>query len=129
MCNTSQNQVEEVLKGTKPTPTTAAIGVLAINIDKNFLSIDKQLSTITRLLSEQQQANEMKFNEMQKKFCDTCTHQKAQCEKRFEEIEDSTEVVEFFSTRPKLLIVVGVGIIFLLGYAMGANIFDLFKTV
>lgn len=129
MCNTSQNQVEEVLKGTKPTPTTAAIGVLAINIDKNFLSIDKQLSTITRLLSEQQQASEMKFNEMQKKFCDTCTHQKVQCEKRFEEIEDSTEVVEFFSTRPKLLIVVGVGIIFLLGYAMGANIFDLFKTV
>ena len=128
MC-TSQNQIEEVLKGTKPTPTTAAIGVLAINIDKNFISIDKQLSTITILLSEQQQANETKVNDMHKRICDTCAQQKAQCNKRFEKIEANTEVVGFFSTRPKLLIVVGIGVIFLLGYAMGANIFDLFKTV
>lgn len=128
MC-TSQNQIEEVLKGTKPTPTTAAIGVLAINMDKNFISIDKKLSTITILLSEQQQANETKINDMHKNFCDTCAQQKAQCNKRFEKIEANTEVVSFFSTRPKLLIVVGIGVIFLLGYAMGANIFDLFKTV
>ena len=38
---------------------------------------------------------------------------------RLNELDEKTEVVGFFTKHPKILIIVGIGLIFLIGFAFG----------
>ena len=53
---------------------------------------------------------------------------KTEVNNRLDNLDEKTEVVGFFSKHPKILIITGIGLVFLIGFAFGyGKIMDLLK--
>ena len=143
MCHESTSQMEELLKGEPPTLLSKGLNMLAINQDKNFLSIDKRFKNIDDKLEElldllkldkkdtdrKLAQMENHINEQVKQRAVICAEHKKELNEKFEEIEHDTELLVFFQKYPKLLMIIGVCLIFLIGYAFGSgyNLMDIAK--
>ena len=55
MCKELERQMAEMLKGSKPTITTKAINILAMDIDKKFANVDNKLDKNNTFNQPQQQ--------------------------------------------------------------------------
>ena len=119
--------------------------MLAKNQDKNFMSIDKRFKNIDDKLEELLDLLKMDKKDTDRKFQNIenhiqgqfkkrsldCAEHKKEISKKFDEIEDNTELLVFFQKHPKLLIFMGISLIFILGYAFGSefNIIDLINLL
>jgi len=145
MCHESEGQMEELLKGEPPTLLSKGLNMLAKNQDKNFMSIDKRFKNIDDKLEElldllkmDKKDTDRKFQNMEnhiqeqvKKRNLDCIEHKKEISEKFDEIEENTELLVFFQKHPKLLIFMGISLIFILGYAFGSefNIIDLINLL
>ena len=48
MCKELERQMAEMLKGSKPTITTKAINILAMDIDQKFANVDNKTASIPK---------------------------------------------------------------------------------
>lgn len=144
MCHESASQMEELLKGEPPTLLSKGLNMLATNQDKNFLSIDKRfkniddkLEELLNLLKLDKKDTDKKFIQMEQHIGEqvkqrilSCAEHKKELEEKFEEIEQDTELLVFFQKYPKLLMAIGLLLIFTIGYFIGSeySLMDIIKA-
>lgn len=148
-----EKQVTELLKGVKSTNETKALMIMAINIDENMEEFRNELSSINSNLNKKLdvilstiQHNKLDTDKMfeqrdsqlskaiENRLADCATHKK-EINKKFENVDKdvatvnkNTEVVSFLSKYPKISILIALGIIFVIGFAIGnSKIIEIFK--
>ena len=114
-----EKQLNELLTGTKPTQTTKALKIEAMYIDKKFANIEDKLDLILDKIDENKRETDEKLKTIRAEQSQSCMKHKKDLDDRLNELEEKTEVVGFFTKHPKILIIVGIGLIFLIGFAFG----------
>jgi len=123
-----EKQLNELLAGTKPTQTTKALKIQAMYIDKKFSSIEDKLDLILDKIDENKLETDEKLKTIRAEQSQSCMKHKAEVSSRLDDLDEKTEVVGFFAKHPKILIIVGIGLVFLIGFAFGhGKIMDLLK--
>lgn len=123
-----EKQLNELLAGTKPTQTTKALKIQAMYIDKKFSSIEDKLDLILDKIDENKRETDEKLKTIRAEQSQSCMKHKAEVNNRLDDLDEKTEVVGFFTKHPKILIIVGIGLVFLIGFAFGyGKIMDLLK--
>jgi len=149
MCHEATNQMKELLAGSKPTLSNKGLIVLAMTQDKNFLSLEKKidlnnqssnekLDLIIKTMTEHHADANRKFEkrdaDLQKAIEDRkreCAEHKLEINKKFSLVEATTEDLNYFKKNPKIFIILAIGIIALISFAIGSNfsVFNVFKAV
>ena len=123
-----EKQLNELLSGTKPTQTTKALKIQAMYIDKKFSSIEDKLDLILDKIEGNKKETDEKLKTIRSEQAQNCYAHKTVVDKRLNDLDEKTEVVGFFTQHPKLLIIAGIGLVFLIGFAFGyGKIMDLLK--
>ena len=123
-----EKQLNELLAGTKPTQTTKALKIQAMYIDKKFANIEDKLDLILDKIEEHKLETDKQLNKIRLDQTQNCVNHKNELNNRLNELDEKTEVVGFFTKHPKILIIAGIGLIFLIGFAFGhGKIMDLLK--
>ena len=123
-----EKQLNELLSGTKPTQTTKALKIQAMYIDKKFSSIEDKLDLILNKIDENKLETDEKLKTIRAEQSQSCMKHKAEVNNRLDDLDEKTEIVGFFTKHPKLLIIIGIGLVFLIGFAFGyGKIMDLLK--
>lgn len=123
-----EKQLNELLAGTKPTQTTKALKIQAMYIDKKFANIEDKLDLILDKIEEHKLETDKQLSKIRFDQSQNCVKHKAELDNRLNELDEKTEVVGFFTKHPKILIIAGIGLIFLIGFAFGyGKIMDLLK--
>ena len=123
-----EKQLNELLAGTKPTQTTKALKIQAMYIDKKFANIEDKLDLILDKIEENKLETDKQLSKIRDEQAQSCVRHKTDLDNRLNELDDKTEIVGFFTKHPKLLIILGIGLIFLIGFAFGyGKIMDLLK--
>ena len=123
-----QKQLNELLAGTKPTQTTKALKIQAMYIDKKFANIEDKLDLILDKIDENKLETDKQLSKIRAEQSQNCMKHKTEVNNRLDDLDEKTEVVGFFTKHPKLLIIAGIGLIFLIGFAFGyGKIMDLLK--
>ena len=127
MCKELEKQMSEMLKGSKPTITTKAITILAMDIDKKFANVDNKLDNILVLLKENKIDTDSKIKELRDSQIKTCSEHKDELKKKFNELDKDVETLNFFTKHPNILKFIGVVILFLIGIIIGK--LDLWEVI
>ena len=127
MCKELEKQMSEMLKGSKPTITTKAITILAMDIDKKFANVDNKLDNILILLKENKTDTDSKIKELRDSQIKTCSEHKDELKKKFSELDKGVETLNFFTKHPNILKFIGVVILFLIGIIIGKS--DLWEVI
>ena len=123
-----EKQLNELLAGTKPTQTTKALKIQAMYIDKKFANIEDKLDLILDKIDENKLETDKQLSKIRAEQAQSCMKHKAEVSNRLDDLDEKTEVVGFFSKHPKILIIAGLGLMFLIGFAFGyGKIMDLLK--
>ena len=123
-----EKQLNELLAGTKPTQTTKALKIQAMYIDKKFANIEDKLDLILEKIEGNKKETDEKLKTIRSEQTQNCFAHKKEVDKRLDDLDDKTEVIGFFTKHPKILIIAGIGLIFLIGFAFGyGKIMDLLK--
>ena len=123
-----EKQLNELLAGTKPTQTTKALKIQAMYIDKKFANIEDKLDLILDKIDENKLETDRQLSKIRDEQAQNCIRHKTDLSNRLNELDDKTEIVGFFTKHPKILIIAGIGLIFLIGFAFGyGKIMDLLK--
>jgi len=123
-----EKQLNELLAGTKPTQTTKALKIQAMYIDKKFSNIEDKLDIIIDKIEENKKETDEKLKTIRAEQSQNCFNHKTEVNQRLNDLDDKTEVVGFFTKHPKILIIAGLGLMFLIGFAFGyGKIMDLLK--
>ena len=123
-----EKQLNELLAGTKPTQTTKALKIEAMYIDKKFANIEDKLDLILDKIEENKLETDKQLSKIRDEQAQNCVRHKTDLSNRLNELDEKTEVVGFFTKHPKILIIAGIGLIFLIGFAFGyGKIMDLLK--
>lgn len=123
-----EKQLNELLAGTKPTQTTKALKIQAMYIDKKFANIEDKLDLILDKIEENKLETDRQLSKIRDEQAQNCVRYKTDLSNRLNELDEKTEVVGFFTKHPKILIIAGIGLIFLIGFAFGyGKIMDLLK--
>ena len=123
-----EKQLNELLAGTKPTQTTKALKIQAMYIDKKFANIEDKLDLILDKIEENKLETDKQLSKIRDEQAQNCVRHKTDLNTRLNELDEKTEVVGFFTKHPKILIIAGIGLIFLIGFAFGyGKIMDLLK--
>lgn len=123
-----EKQLNELLAGTKPTQTTKALKIQAMYIDKKFANIEDKLDLILDKIEENKLETDKQLSKIRDEQAQNCVRHKTDLNNRLNELDEKTEIVGFFTKHPKLLIILGIGLIFLIGFAFGyGKIMDLLK--
>ena len=123
-----EKQLNELLAGTKPTQTTKALKIQAMYIDKKFSNIEDKLDIIIDKIEENKKETDEKLKTIRAEQSQNCFKHKTEVNQRLTDLDEKTEVVGFFTRHPKILIIAGIGLIFLIGFAFGyGKIMDLLK--
>ena len=123
-----EKQLNELLAGTKATQTTKALKIQAMYIDKKFSTIEDKLDLILDKIDENKRETDEKLKTIRAEQSQSCMKHKAEVNNRLDDLDEKTEVVGFFTKHPKILIIVGIGLVFLIGFAFGyGKILDLLK--
>ena len=121
MCKELEKQMSEMLKGSKPTITTKAITILAMDIDKKFENVDNKLDNILVLLKENKTYTDLKIKELRDSQNQTFSDHKEEIKKKFGELDKNVETINFFSRHPYILKFIGIVILFLVGIIIGKS--------
>ena len=123
-----EKQLNELLAGTKPTQTTKALKIQAMYIDKKFANIEDKLDLILDKIDENKLETDKQLSKIRDEQAQNCVRHKTDLNTRLNELDEKTEVVGFFTKHPKILVIAGIGLIFLIGFAFGyGKIMDLLK--
>ena len=123
-----EKQLNELLAGTKPTQTTKALKIQAMYIDKKFSNIEDKLDLILDKIDENKLETDKQLSKIRDEQAQNCVRHKTDLNTRLNELDEKTEIVGFFTKHPKLLIILGIGLVFLIGFAFGyGKIMDLLK--
>ena len=123
-----EKQLNELLAGTKPSQTTKALKIQAMYIDKKFANIEDKLDLILDKIEENKLETDKQLSKIRDEQAQNCVRHKTDLNTRLNELDEKTEVVGFFTKHPKILIIAGIGLIFLIGFAFGyGKIMDLLK--
>ena len=123
-----EKQLNELLAGTKPTQTTKALKIQAMYVDKKFANIEDKLDRILDKIDENKLETDKQLSKIRAEQSQNCMKHKTEVNNRLDDLDEKTEVVGFFTKHPKLLIIAGIGLIFLIGFAFGyGKIMDLLK--
>ena len=123
-----EKQLNELLAGTKPTQTTKALKIQAMYIDKKFANIEEKLDLILDKIEENKLETDKQLSKIRDEQAQNCVRHKTDLSNRLNELDEKTEVVGFFTKHPKILIIAGIGLVFLIGFAFGyGKIMDLLK--
>ena len=123
-----EKQLNELLAGTKPTQTTKALKIQAMYIDKKFANIEDKLDLILDKIEENKLETDRQLSKIRDEQAQNCVRHKTDLNTRLNELDEKTEIVGFFTKHPKLLIILGIGLVFLIGFAFGyGKIMDLLK--
>ena len=123
-----EKQLNELLAGTKPTQTTKALKIQAMYIDKKFANIEDKLDLILDKIEENKLETDRQLSKIRDEQAQNCVRHKTDLNTRLNELDEKTEIVGFFTKHPKILIIAGIGLIFLIGFAFGyGKIMDLLK--
>ena len=123
-----EKQLNELLAGTKPTQTTKALKIQAMYIDKKFANIEDKLDLILDKIEENKLETDRQLSKIREEQAQNCVRHKTDLNNRLNELDEKTEIVGFFTKHPKILIIAGIGLIFLIGFAFGyGKIMDLLK--
>ena len=123
-----EKQLNELLAGTKPTQTTKALKIQAMYIDKKFANIEDKLDLILDKIEENKLETDKQLSKIRDEQAQNCVRHKTDLNNRLNELDEKTEIVGFFTKHPKILIIAGIGLIFLSGFAFGyGKIMDLLK--
>ena len=123
-----EKQLNELLAGTKPTQTTKALKIQAMYIDKKFANIEDKLDLILDKIEENKLETDKQLNKIRYEQAQNCINHKNELNNRLNDLDEKTEVVGFFTKHPKILIIAGLGLIFLIGFAFGyGKVMDLLK--
>lgn len=123
-----EKQLNELLAGTKPTQTTKALKIQAMYIDKKFSNIEDKLDLILDKIEENKLETDRQLSKIRDEQAQNCVKHKTDLSNRLNELDEKTEVVGFFTKHPKILIIAGIGLVFLIGFAFGyGKIIDLLK--
>lgn len=123
-----EKQLNELLAGTKQTQTTRALKVQAMYIDKKFNQLDEKLDLILEKIEGNKKETDEKLKTIRSEQAQNCFAHKKEVDNRLDDLDDKTEVVGFFTNHPKILIIAGIGLVFLIGFAFGyGKILDLLK--
>ena len=123
-----EKQLNELLAGTKPTQTTKALKIQAMYIDKKFANIEEKLDLILDKIDENKLETDKQLSKIRAEQAQSCMKHKTDLDNRLNDLDEKTEVVGFFTKHPKILIIAGIGLVFLIGFAFGyGKIMDLLK--
>ena len=123
-----EKQLNELLAGTKPTQTTKALKIQAMYIDKKFSNIEEKLDLILDKIDENKLETDKQLSKIRAEQAQSCINHKNELDNRLNDLDEKTEIVGFFTKHPKLLIIIGIGLVFLIGFAFGyGKIMDLLK--
>ena len=114
-----EKQLNELLAGTKPTQTTKALKIQAMYIDKKFSNIEDKLDLILDKIEENKLETDKQLSKIRAEQAQSCINHKTELNNRLNDLDEKTEVVGFFAKHPKILIIAGIGLIFLIGFAFG----------
>lgn len=128
MSNESAAQMEELLKGVKPSLLSKGLNMLAANQDKNFMSVDKRFDDLNKkvdrvlnLLEENKKDTDKRIEIVKQDSIDRLELYKKQVDATFEEIEESTETFTFFTKHPSFIKYIAVAILIVITYIIGRN--------
>ena len=97
-------------------------------IDKKFANIEDKLDLILDKIEENKLETDKQLSKIRDEQAQNCVRHKTDLNTRLNELDEKTEVVGFFTKHPKILIIAGIGLIFLIGFAFGyGKIMDLLK--
>ena len=126
MSNESAAQMEELLKGVKPSLLSKGLNMLAANQDKNFMSVDKRFDDLNKkvdrvlnLLEENKKDTDKRIEIVNQDSIDRLELYKKQVNATFEEIEESTETFTFFTKHPHFIKYIAVAILIIIAYILG----------
>lgn len=126
MSNDSAAQMEELLKGVKPSLLSKGLNMLATNQDKNFMSVDKRFDDLNKkvdkvlnLLEENKKDTEKRIEIVKQDSLDSLELHKKEVDAKFDKIEKSTETFTYFSKHPKLIKYIAVAILIIISYVLG----------
>ena len=123
-----EKQLNELLEGTKPTQTTKALKIQAMYVDKKFANIEDKLDLILDKIDENKLETDKQLSKIRLEQVQNCINHKNELNNRLNDLDEKTEVVGFFTKHPKILIIAGIGLVFLIGFAFGyGKIMDLLK--
>lgn len=123
-----EKQLNELLAGTKPTQTTKALKIQAMYIDKKFANIEDKLDLILDKIEEHKLETDRQLSKNRAEQTQNCVRYRTDLNTRLNELDDKTEIVGFFTKHPKILIIAGIGLVFLIGFAFGyGKVMDLLK--
>ena len=127
MCKELERQMAEMLKGSKPTITTKAINILAMDIDKKFANVDNKLDNILVLLKENKADTDAKIKQLRDSQIESCTLHQNNFNKKIADLNKDVETINFFSKHPNILKFVGFVVLFLIGIIIGKS--DLWEFI
>ena len=151
MCEATK-QMKTILEGEKETPVTKSILIFAQTVDKSLTNIETQLikdrqynkerfEQIITMLEKQSEASNKRHEESLQRHKENnerldktikerkldCYEHKMEINKRFENVEKTTEDLNYFKRHPKILKIISVSLLIIIAYALG-NI-DIIKTI
>ena len=130
MCKELERQMAEMLKGSKPTITTKAINILAMDIDKKFANVDNKLDNILVLLKENKTDTDAKIKQLRDSQIESCASHQNNFNKKISDLNKDVETFNFFSKHPNILKFVGFVILFLIGIIIGkSDLWELIKII
>lgn len=129
--NESATQMDELLKGVKPTILSKGLNMLAMNLDKidgkfndmdeKFKSLDEKLDDILEMISENKIYYEKQISVIENKLSDKCEAHKTEIENRIKNVENNQETIDFFKRHPNILKIVGGAILIIISYMLGGT--------
>ena len=126
MCKELERQMAEMLKGSKPTITTKAINILAMDIDQKFANVDNKLDNILVLLKENKTDTDAKIKQLR----DSQILHQNNFNKKISDLNKDVETINFFSKHPNILKFVGFVVLFLIGIIIGkSDLWELIKII
>ena len=126
MSNESAAQMEELLKGVKPSLLSKGLNMLAADQDKNFMSVDKRFDDLNKkvdrvlnLLEENKKDIDKRIETIKQDSLIRCGQHKKEINERFKDVEESTETFNFFTKHPSFIKYIAVAILIVIAYILG----------
>ena len=130
MCKELERQMAEMLKGSKPTITTKAINILAMDIDKKFTNVDNKLDNILVLLKENKTDTDAKIKQLRDSQIESCASYQNDFNKKISDLNKDVETINYFSKHPNILKFIGIVVLFLIGIIIGkSDLWELIKII
>lgn len=130
MCKALEKQMKEMLAGGRPTITTKAITILAMDLDKKFENVDSKLDLILETVQSNKKDTDIKLEKIKQEQEESCKQHKIEVSEKFKKLDANVETINFFQKHPNVLRNIAIFMLFLLGMALGkSDFFEMIKSL